>query len=236
MKATRQLKKEHESISAVLIVLDHVCREFEATGTLNKAQFEGILEFLTGFVDKYHHGKEEDVLFPALMAVGIPKEGLIAVLLYEHKMARDYVKAMSTAYARYIHGDRHLSKKITHNAHRYVSLLKGHIERENNVLLMLADSFLSEKGQAHLFQQFKKMEEERMGVGQHSGLDSTQEILTHKEVRVMSNLQTLIQRYETQLKELEIRTAEIKHKLEIVSEAAVLLEQEGLSEDRGCCE
>jgi len=45
----------------------------------------------------------------------------------------------------------------------------------------------------------------------------------------MSGLQSLRERYVAQLKELEIRIAEIRHKLGIVTEASRLLEEEGLS-------
>jgi hypothetical protein len=52
-----------------------------------------------------------------------------------------------------------------------------------------------------------------------------------KEVRMMSGLHLLTEKYVTQLKELETRMTEIKHKLEIVMEASRLLEEEGLVED-----
>ena len=75
MKATQQLKDEHEGVKIMLNILEQVCQELEAVGILNKEHFDGILEFLRVFVDKCHHGKEEDLLFPALIAVGVPKEG-----------------------------------------------------------------------------------------------------------------------------------------------------------------
>jgi len=52
-----------------------------------------------------------------------------------------------------------------------------------------------------------------------------------KEATTMSGLQSLIERYVSQLKELETRMADIKHKLETVMEASRLLEEEGLSEN-----
>ena len=55
--------------------------------------------------------------------------------------------------------------------------------------------------------------------------------LPHKEVRVMSGLQLLTEKYVTRLKELEAQVEDVKHKLEIVMEASRLLEAEGLSED-----
>jgi hypothetical protein len=52
-----------------------------------------------------------------------------------------------------------------------------------------------------------------------------------KEESDMSSLHVLIQRYVKQLEELEMRTKEVKHKLETVMEASRLLEEEGLSDD-----
>ncbi len=167
MKATQQLKDEHGGIKIMLRILEQVCRQLEAAGNLNKGHFEGILEFLSVFVDMCHHGKEEELLFPALIAAGVPKEGPVAVLLHEHEMGRNYVKAMSQAHAAYLAGDRSSSKDIARNARGYIALMKDHIEKENKVLFVTADSRLSEKTQNQLFEGFEKIEAERIGVGRH---------------------------------------------------------------------
>jgi|GEM_PF-1769390 hypothetical protein len=52
-----------------------------------------------------------------------------------------------------------------------------------------------------------------------------------EKVRTVSGLQLLIERYTAQMKELETRMADARHKQEILLEASRLLEQEGLSED-----
>jgi hemerythrin-like domain-containing protein len=167
MKATQQLKDEHEGVKVMLNILAQVCRQLEATGNLNTEHFEGILEFLKVFVDKCHHGKEEELLFPALEAAGIPKYGPISVMLHEHQAGRSYVKAMSEAFAGFKLGNRSLSQGILHYAHDYISLLNEHIVKENNILFVIADSRLSEKMQDELFEGFEKIEEERIGIGKH---------------------------------------------------------------------
>lgn len=167
MKATQQLKDEHEGIKIMLRILEQVCRQLEAAGILNKGHFEGILEFLSVFVDRCHHGKEEELLFPALIAAGVPKEGPVAVLLHEHEMGRNYVKAMSQAHAAYLAEDGSSSEDIVQNARDYIALLKDHIEKENKVLFVTADSRLSEKTQNRLFEGFETIEAERIGVGRH---------------------------------------------------------------------
>jgi len=47
----------------------------------------------------------------------------------------------------------------------------------------------------------------------------------------MSSLRVLIEKYVTQMKELEGRIADTKHKLEIVMEASRLLAEEGLADE-----
>ena len=156
MKATQQLKDEHEGVKIMLSILEQVCQQLEAKGSLNKEHFEGILEFLKVFVDKCHHGKEEDLLFPALVAVGVPKEGPIATVLHEHELGRNHVKAMSKAFAAFITGDKSSSQDIMQNAHGYISLLKDHIEMENNVLFVVADNRLSEKSRMNYLKGLRK--------------------------------------------------------------------------------
>ena len=167
MKATQQLKDEHEGVRVMLNILDRIGRQLELAGSLNNDHFEGIIEFLRGFVDKCHHGKEEDLLFPALVAAGVPQEGPIAVMLREHETGRNYVKAISNAHAGYVAGDKSSSTDIVQNVRGYISLLRDHIDKENNVLFVMADSRLPAKKQEELFEGFERIEEERIGTGKH---------------------------------------------------------------------
>ena len=52
-----------------------------------------------------------------------------------------------------------------------------------------------------------------------------------EKVRTVSGLQLLIERYTAQMKELEARMAQTRHKLEVVLEASQLLVEEGLSDE-----
>ena len=55
--------------------------------------------------------------------------------------------------------------------------------------------------------------------------------IKYKEAYEMSSLRVLIEKYVTQMKELEGRIADTKHKLEIVMEASRLLAEEGLADE-----
>jgi hypothetical protein len=55
--------------------------------------------------------------------------------------------------------------------------------------------------------------------------------IKRKEVVEMTGLNLLIEKYETRISELETQMTEVKRKLETVTEASRLLQEEGLSED-----
>jgi hemerythrin-like domain-containing protein len=167
MKATQQLKDEHQGIKIVFRILEKICEKLKADATLNTDHFEGILEFFKVFVDKCHHGKEEDLLFPALEEAGIPRQGPIAVMLSEHVMGRNYVRAISEAYSGYKAGNTSASAGLIENAERYISLMLVHIDKEDNVLYPMADSRFSKEKQEVLYDGFEKIEIERIGIGKH---------------------------------------------------------------------
>jgi hemerythrin-like domain-containing protein len=167
MKATQQLRDEHEGVMLMLRILGEVSRQLDSTGTVHKEHFEDLLEFLRVFVDKCHHGKEEELLFPALVHVGIPQDGPIAVMLFEHEMGRKYIRVMTDAFERHKMKDASAAAAIAQNAQDYIALLTDHINKENNILFAMADDRLSEKAQEELFDGFEKIEASRIGAGKH---------------------------------------------------------------------
>ena len=68
-KPTQILSDEHRIIERVL---DAVQRLTLAPARQNLPHWQKAIEFIRGFADQCHHCKEEQVLFPALEAHGIP--------------------------------------------------------------------------------------------------------------------------------------------------------------------
>lgn len=89
MKAIEELKNEHRGIQLMLRILERIAGKAEGGEPVRQDHLSGILEFLTIFVDKCHHGKKEDFLFPALEAAGVQKTGgPIGLMLQEHEAGR----------------------------------------------------------------------------------------------------------------------------------------------------
>lgn len=168
MKATQQLKDEHEGIKLMLKIMENVSNDLEKGKELNINHYEKILEFIKGFVDKCHHGKEEDILFPAMVNQGVPNQGgPIAVMLHEHQMGRDYITSLSIAFEEFKEGNKLAINRIISISMNYVQLLRNHIDKENNILFMMADNVLNEEEQSKIFDAFEKLEVEKIGIGKH---------------------------------------------------------------------
>ncbi len=168
MTATKQLRDEHEGIKLMLAILEKVVSAGESGWKMDLEHIERMLEFFRVFVDKCHHGKEEEFLFLELEKHGIPKDGgPIGVMLSEHSSGRKYIQGMSDALAGLRRGAPEAAGSFTENARGYMSLLKQHISKENDVLFVMADKVLSPEENETLLESFEKLEIERIGLGKH---------------------------------------------------------------------
>ncbi|MFY9941690.1 MAG: hemerythrin domain-containing protein [Desulfobacterales bacterium] len=168
MKVTQELKNEHRGIEQMLRVLSAISEKVGRGASLHAEHMDGIMEFLAVFVDKCHHGKEEEFLFPALEAAGVPREGgPIGVLLNEHEQGRQLVAQLKGFVVGCRSGDPQAGAGIQRVAKEYVDLLNQHIAKEDNVLFPMADAKLDAARDTILFEDFEKLERERIGVGKH---------------------------------------------------------------------
>jgi len=168
MRITDTLRDEHEVIQQVLDCLEELAERATAQKSVDAASVEDALDFLSAFADRCHHAKEEQVLFPALNARGLPREaGPVAVMLREHELGRAAVARMKSALddaKRRIAG---APQRFAVAAREYVALLREHITKENGVLFPMADQMLGEEAQRQLMGSFERVEHHDLGPGTH---------------------------------------------------------------------
>jgi hemerythrin-like domain-containing protein len=168
MKPTLELSREHEAIKAMLRIVGKVCDRIDAGTDVEPDHLDRIVEFIQVFGDKCHHAKEEDRLFPAMAAAGVPVQGgPIGVMLIEHTKGREYVRAAKDAIPGYRAKDKSAARKVTANARGYAALLGPHIDKEDHILYPIADRVLSPETQHELEREFARIEEEIVGRGVH---------------------------------------------------------------------
>jgi hemerythrin-like domain-containing protein len=170
MNATEQLRAEHEGILTMLQILERICEQMSSGKRADSSHLDQIIEFLQVFADRCHHGKEEDILFPALEKTGIPRDGgPIGVMLSDHDHGRQYIRAMQKALEELEKGQEGIDGFVR-AARGYIELLRSHIMKENNVLFVMAERNLSGEEQARLFDSFEILEQEKVGAGKHGVL------------------------------------------------------------------
>jgi hemerythrin-like domain-containing protein len=169
MDAINELTTEHEAVRLTLRILKSIGQRIEETGTIaNTDHVEQLFDFFGTFVDRCHHGKEEELLFPALEQVGISREGgPVGVMLKEHQFGRDLVTKIKAELSDYKNGDGNAARRFKRHADDYIELLNLHIEKENNVLFPLAARHLPADKLAEMKKGFDRIESEKIGSGKH---------------------------------------------------------------------
>jgi hemerythrin-like domain-containing protein len=164
-KPTDILSDEHRVIERVLDALQGL-----TTVPVNQSLGDWLkaMEFFRGFADQCHHFKEEKLLFPALEEHGIPRDGgPIGMMLQEHEEGRAHVKAMIAALEQLSTETGAARDALLSHARAYVTLLREHIQKEDDILFRMADEVIPEDEQRALLKQFEIHEAEEMGAGAH---------------------------------------------------------------------
>ena len=163
MKATDELRHEHIVILQVLDLATNMLRQEQP----DKTDLTNVMDFFSDFIDKCHHAKEEDMLFPAL--TGLKDECLQAQLTEleeQHEIGRVLVGTMRHYLDTWLStGFR--SSELTLNMELYRQMLLKHIEMENDRVFPLADRRLSEAHHTKLKHDFDFHEEKEIGHGRH---------------------------------------------------------------------
>ncbi|MEW6717556.1 MAG: hemerythrin domain-containing protein [Chloroflexota bacterium] len=168
MKATEILMEEHRVIERVLASIETAARRISAGQEVPNDFFLRTADFIKGFADGCHHKKEEGVLFVALVENGMsPEQGPVAVMLAEHEEGRRLTRAMQEGAKRMQEGDPTAIAQVSQNALGYVTLLRQHIQKEDNVLFPMADQIIPIEQQDQLAAAFDQIEHEETGEGIH---------------------------------------------------------------------
>lgn len=131
-----RLMDEHRIILGVLARLTTWAHE--AASPDDQQELAECCDFLFNFVDPIHHIKEEDLLFPAMIAHGFPKNhGPLVVMLHEHEQGRLLTDELAQLSRKSPWTERDLAAARS-SAREYTSLLSQHILKEDSVLYPMA--------------------------------------------------------------------------------------------------
>lgn len=159
MKATEELRHEHQVILLVLEAAEREAQFLKESGEVNPGKLWKFLDFARIFVDRCHHANEEEHLFPKLQEKDLTTfDPLVKLMLREHERGRQLLQAVAETKAADF-----LAVALT----AYCAHLRGHIDKESNILFFKADQVLTAAEQQDLLEAFEKHEHEVVGPGVH---------------------------------------------------------------------
>lgn len=171
--ATRVLRGEHQSIREALNFAEGVSIKIERGEQAPPEVLSKVMDFIRLFVDRCHHSKEEDVLFPMLESKGVSTtNGPLGVMLMEHDRARALIQEMSEAAEAYKANDGAAGAQWARAAWDYSGLMQEHFGKEEEILFRMADNALDSEEQGAMVIEFQKLENEKLGSGKHKELEA----------------------------------------------------------------
>lgn len=185
MDAIETLMNEHRMIERVLDALVGFADEVRRRGTTEREELARFVTFVRDFADACHHGKEEDVLFAAMVEGGFPRDGgPIAVMLHEHDEGRALIRVLAQKAEQpeaWSAGDR---QQLADAAAAYAALLHNHIHKEDAILYPMAEQHLPAEVMAQIGEDCERFEAQRTGTGEHARLHGLAEELITRHANV----------------------------------------------------
>ena len=142
MDAIEILMNEHRTIERAI---DALVAFADATrrGGEDRAELGRFVRFIREFADAHHHGKEEEILFKVMVEAGFPaREGPIGVMLMEHDIGRQHVKALADLSLQQEPWSAEDRRRVAEEATGYADLLRAHIHKEDAILYPMAEQRL----------------------------------------------------------------------------------------------
>lgn len=181
MEPIRILREEHDNILRGLEILEACSQKLNNNEDVSPETLENLIEFFRCYADKTHHGKEEDLLFPAMIEHGFSREvGPIHCMLADHENNRALTREMIEAARQYRQGEAGAGVRFAAAAEEYVSVLREHIQKENLVLFVMAENAIPAKDVPQLLTKFQEVDYQKIGEAEIKRLLSLRDSLSQQ--------------------------------------------------------
>ncbi len=149
---TNILKEEHQTILKAISLFQDTAQQGDAK-LLEKG--EAIIDFIQNFADRYHHRKEEEILFRELDKPGVLGHcNPLPQMLHEHEQGRKCVQGMIKALS------EQDAASFQASLQEYGGILQEHIFKEDNILYPMAEEGLSEEQKELILKEYAEQETE----------------------------------------------------------------------------
>jgi hemerythrin-like domain-containing protein len=158
------IREEHRSLSAVTRSLRILAREVRDRGqALDYELFTLILDYIEGFSDRFHHPKEDEYLFAALRVRCAEAAEALDVLEADHARADELTRDLRYLLSRCRVGGAATVEAFTAAVEEYVDFHWRHMRLEEDVILPLAERWLTEADWQPIDAAFRANEDPLLG-------------------------------------------------------------------------
>ncbi len=183
MDATDTMMNEHRQIERAIGALVAFAGEVARGRKDDREELGRFVAFIRGFADVHHHGKEEDILFAAMVDAGFPRQGgPIAVMLTEHGHGREYVRILGELAAAGAPWTDEARERLAQTANGYANLLRAHIHKEDAILYPMAEQRLPAEVKAKVSESCAAYDARELGSGELPKLQKLLEELAGRHV------------------------------------------------------
>ena len=133
METFKELGQEHRHIVRMLSIIEHTAKHLETGRPVPVEIINEELDFLKGFADDCHHGKEEGILFPTVESrLDADQKESMNSLIQDHIEGRKLIAEARLDLEKNAEGDEGAANELADNLNKYTSLLRAHIKKEND--------------------------------------------------------------------------------------------------------
>jgi len=146
----KKLVDEHVVIKRLVALIPRIAATLDLETEEGRSVIRDSVDFIRSYADKYHHAKEEEILFKLFR----PDLDILQVMHQDHENARAHVQAILEAL------DGSDGRAVAEHLTAYHDLLTEHIKREDEILYPWMDRHLSMTQIGELFAAFQQVDED----------------------------------------------------------------------------
>ena len=158
------LMREHRLIEQIVAPLETELVHISHYNIAHQGFIFEAVDFFRSYADRFHHGKEEDILFVALREKELEPglAGIMNELVEEHRFARKTVGALVEATERWSHGESEALADISDNLRKLIELYPKHIEKEDKRFFFPCQEYFSKEERRRLLEAGYRFDKEFM--------------------------------------------------------------------------
>ena len=166
----KKLVDEHLLIKRLLAMIPGIIEGLDLSTEPGRQVIRQSVDFIRSYADKFHHAKEEDILFKCFDG----NLDIIKTICADHENGRARVREILAALERQ---DR---ETVISNLEAYAALLTEHIKKEDDILYRWMDRNLTMSQIGELFSRFSEKDKEFAGTP-----EKYQELITRLEKKII---------------------------------------------------